>query len=358
MAVLWIDGFDHYGTPNTDAAMRTALTAAGYLIGTGYTANVWSISAAPSTGNRMLMTNNRQFGPDAGGSQKLTVPADASTTAFVGLQITINAMQSGGGTGSGAMAHCHLFEVRGLLVAYNPGTGRIAVANKTTSGNNDPATYTDTGFSWPIGASYFVDVQIDTTSFSLYIDNRLVGAYPMTVNTNSFVLSPGFVGFGGGSGGTFYVDHVYAMSATGDDPKLRIGPQQVTTRLPTTLISNDLWTASVGSDFVGLVAKLVPNDGTYVSSPDSPNDGKQILYSTTGTPFTSGGTIRAVAYTVRAAKADSGVRNLTIVGGGKTLALSGLSTTVLVKSLIIGGAAGSWTPSRLQSDNFGVQVDA
>lgn len=349
MAILHLDGFDHYGLSTTVAATTSLLNAGGYTVVAGTAATNMQIIAA-GTGRALQLYNRTYLA--AIYNPTVNIPVDGAVLSNCGFQLRTDAAVSTGTTSVATLVP--IYHARGVRLYFDTATRHLMVAQTPAGNGNTPATYADTGFTLTQGAAFFLDLAFDTGGVRIYVDNVLIYTLAYTLATDQPCLCPGTNNGNASENSVVMVfDHLYHISATGDTPRLRIGPQVVDTRVPDTVVQTDTWLPNTGSDNIAPVAKLTPNDSTYMNSPASPNNGKQVLYNTSKTPYLSNGTIRAVGYAIRVAKSDTGVRNVGIIGGGASPTGVGISTTFSYKMSYIGG---DWTSTRLLNDSFGAEV--
>lgn len=341
MALLFIDGFDHYAT--ADIGKKWSTITGSPAIG----------AAAGRRGSGALQIN-------LSGAEGVTKTfASSYTTLIVGVAFSIS--QAIGGARSiltlkdGTTSH--------LLVRLNT-DNTLSVVRAAGS------IVVATTAAITIGAFVYLEFKAtidDTTgSFSLRLNGAEVaaGSGIDTRNAGNASVNSVYIGFDGNPGSvlTLTVDDLYICDTSGSKNNDFLGDVRVDTLLPTGDGTYKEFTPSAGTDHYALVDETTLNEADYV---ESDVVGERDSFTTGGLPALVSQTIFGVQVNASAKKSDAGSRSLsTLVRSGTTDSegsASALSTsTTTLTQMFENDPDGSvaWTEAKVNAAEFGAKVAA
>lgn len=340
MALLFMDGFDHYAT--ADISKKWASSAGGASINT--------------TGGRRG-TGCLRYG--IGGSA-VSRPFTASAAVIVGLAFKIGTIYAGYRTvfvlREGTTEHISLIiNNNGTISIYRGsqsgtllGTSTTAISQTNYNYVELKATINDT-----TGA---INVQINGVNESAL---ALTGIDTRNGGTSGVVDS---ICVGQSSNGTdSYIDDLYVCNSSGATNNNFLGDCRVDTILPSGDGNYTQFTPSTGTAHYALVDENPPNTTDYNSSATS---GNRDSYTFPDLAGLSSQTIYGVQINAAALKDDAGARSLgtmsRLSSTDKDGAGAALSTALVFISEIqeTDPASAAWTESNVNAAEFGVKVTA
>lgn len=328
MALVFMDGFTHYGTSQFELKWQT--------LGAGA-----SITAAGRFGGNCL----RESGGSSTNISKTLTPS--GNTAIIGL----------GWRTSVLTATASIWEFGGTHLRM-VSDGRLRF---TTSGGATLATST---LMMSTNVYYHLEAKV--------FYNASTGTVQLRVDGVDWIASTGSLNTGAiGSqlvmrqiDGTTDRSDVYILDGSGSAPlNDLIGDCKIETIRPSGNGNSSQWLGSDGNstDNYLLVDESTPNGDTDYVSDGTVND---IDTYATGNLATTGGTVFAVQTCLYARKDDAGTRQIAPVirqGGtdyvGATVALSS-SYAYYFEKYPLDPAGGAWTISNVNADEYGVKVIA
>lgn len=293
MAIIFIDGFDHYTTTTSTSANSVMSTPYSFPGGTNAKLNTATLTSGmalaagtgggrpvdfilPSTYNSGTLGFGCHVYYDANNSDDRGAGFLASTTVRFAWRIdgadgTLYLQQpiSGTAVNCGVLAENTLYfiELKAVMAGSSGGSVSLQV-NGVTKG-------TITGI----------------TTNNLGID-RLTLGYP----------------YAGSTGWQINFDNLFIWDGTGSINNDWIGERNVVTLYPNADTAQADWALSTGSDGYDLVDDVPPNDTTFLSSATVDDESQFGLQNLTNT----GVNITAVQATARADKADTGDASLKV----------------------------------------------
>lgn len=254
MALLWIDGFDHYTT--TSGADFSTVTVGEYTnIVSGSNRNI-DIATMPELGGFGVFCDN--VASDDRGSFTRAISSKSSGTIGVGGHIYIDDDRTGIG-----------------LFAFQSGTTVLFNAHVNASGNIEICSGAETvletsASTLALDTLYHIEMQIVLDN-SGSIEVRVNGETWVTatgVDTNNTGINAiGCIGSFDIGSGPVYLDNFYIYDETGTVNNDWLGERQVYTLMPDGDSADTDWTPSTGSDGYAMLDEI-PADGdtTYVES--------------------------------------------------------------------------------------------
>jgi hypothetical protein len=335
MALLFVDGADHYATADGLKKWNA--------FGTGVTIN-------SSAGRR------------GGGAIAL-----AGSTRFVDKQLPSNyatlivgyAFDAGGGSNTamlkildGATIHVALF---------------LTAANAIAAYRGDLTTLLGTSANGvvPVSGYFYIEAKVLISDTVGTVTVRVNGVAVLTL-TGLDTRNAGNASATGfrimGTSATSLVDDIYANDTSGGAPQNDfLGDCRIDTLFPNADGSNSAWTPSTGTDHYALVDESTPNTTDYVETSGVGNKDTwnfQNLSAITGT-------IYGVQVSSAALKDDAGARSIanTVKSGATNAdgATQALSTSQLYYMDIWAtdpNTAAAWTEANVNAAEFGVKLAA
>lgn len=247
MSLLFIDGFDHYGTTAANIARKwTSGTTFAFITGrygSGSAIEVRQqtlIKNLPANETTLIVGFAYRFGGTAGGVSYTY--GSFTTNVLVAFEDTTNAQ---------------------IDLRVNQSTGEIFVTrNGTTLGTSTSR--------FPLGVWTYVEfkatINNSTGSFEVRLNGTsvLTGSSLDTQNTaNAYVTRVAFRSLNGGV--NHYIDDVYFANTSGSVNNDFLGPISINTIFPSAAGNSTQWTPSAGANYAA-VDENPPNDDTdYVS---------------------------------------------------------------------------------------------
>ena len=339
MALLFADGFDHYGT---DATLP-----AGYW-------NTWTSTGASlvtgllGVGKAMRTTTQSQCEKDL---------ATNAATLIVGFCINITTLPAT------AITLLGLVDVNLLQVCISLQPNGALIISKTPTGTTPIATTTNV---LTVGVRYHIEFKITVHNtagaYELRVNGSSVGWFPATtgVNTrqslNNYANKIRHRTTGQGTGGDLSIDDLYVLDTSGSRLNDFLGDCKINTSFPNSNGSTIQWTPTAGNNYE-ITDNNPPVDASYVSDATA---GHRDLYDFTDI---SSGNIHAAILLHRAAKSDAGTKSIQpVCKSGATTNVGtaqGLSTTFLWYPKTYENdpnTSAQWTRTNLNSAEFGQDV--
>lgn len=301
MAILWMDGFAHYGTSST------RMTEAGWVV-----AGASPTTSSPRTGTHCLDISNssasarRSFGGPkstvgVGAAIKLAGWPGTSTGGWVlydaalGSQLTLS------------------FNLSGYLELRRGSSGGTLLATSSAI------------ILAGLWQHLEIKAVIDNTAGSVEV--RLNGVTVLSVSgvdtqaTANAEVS--FITFNGYTSGLTIAD-AYAWDTSGSVNTDFIGDQRVYTRFVNADTATENWTPSTGTDSYAVVDEATPSDADYLSAASA-------MTTVLGLPALAGTvtTVKAIQTVHRSLKSEAGLCSMRggvvssgVAGNGATVGLS------------------------------------
>lgn len=333
MALLWMDGFDHFANINSTAATSSALSTADYVTSTT-------------------------------GADGLRVMPGRVPDSFA---VRLN--QSGGISGTLKRT----FESEGDVVVI--GFAYMATERSNIIGIEG----TPLVLEWPVGCKlngvegeaipirniwYYFELVINKPAdvVQLYINNRLDITAPMPaefVNMTTYTLRWGKE-ITGTDVTMQFIDDLVIIDDTGivgDNITSRIGPVEITTRFPTEDVTTE-WVPSIEGPLFDMVNNRPPEAGKYIQSNISEKEATFL----SDTELPSDAPIFAIGVVARALKTDIDRRALGLIWGEGANRLEVIDSTLSTDNTYSYGffesppSGGSWSKEVVEDTPFGVKV--
>lgn len=255
MALLFMDGFDHY-TNSSGASFSTVTFGTYGYVASGSNINV-DILTMPELGGFGAYRDGSAASPTRGSIQR-TVPS-----------------QNTGAIGAG----CHYYVVSGINgcapISFEAGATNLFRAELNSSGNIQIISGASTvlatsSLALSTETLYHIEMRLDFGDSST-IEVRVNGATFVTVSgidtNNTAVTGVGFLGHRViGTHGQL-VDNVYIWNDTGSVNNTWLGERNVFTLFPSSDTSTADWSLSTGSDGATLLDNVPPLPSTqYIES--------------------------------------------------------------------------------------------
>lgn len=297
MAILWMDGFDHY---TTGSGARAELISAGYtVISTAQSVVDATSQTFLGTGKSLnLANNNRGIGyattgsPSSIGAATHIQPTNVADTDDVVIFSFLDASN-----------------FPQVTVSIEGATGRLTVRRGNVGGTL-LATSTNSLFTDNVFTHVEAFVTIDNTAGAVEI--RVNGNSTPVINISSVdtqdrptseiaVVLLNCVSLGG-SVSAFRFDNFYVWDTTGAVNNTFLGERRVETVVPDADTATEDWTPLTGVDSFAMVDEIGPDDDTsYLSSNTTAN---RTVLDTANLVDTTGTTL-AVAAFARTRKTDA-----------------------------------------------------
>lgn len=308
MAILFMDGFDHYST--SGIKFSTVGTGAYDLI-----------DASSTTVRRPQLLTMPVLGglglniPGSGFNDGITknLPSVYSTGSFgVGFHLYIPDGQSKNSANYNLMSFYNSSTLR-YCVALTQ-AGNIEIRSAKTTGGTVYAASTDTlddATLYHIEIKYVFSATVGGISIQV---NGQPFVSALTLNTSAASVSSITWGYSGsnvwtGTSAGFIMDNFYIWDSTGTINNDFIGERNVYTVMPNADTATADWTLSSGTSGYDLINDVPPAGATnYLSSDTIGQESRFDLASLTNT----GVTIQAIQVVAQAQKADSGAASLSI----------------------------------------------
>lgn len=292
MAILWIDGFDHYTATNN--TVFDGVSGAAYVSGTDP-----KLVTSTLTSGMAINANNRF---SAGVSWILPSAMNSGTIGF-GAHVSINTANSddrGAGLYAGSTKEIWWYVDGATNSLFLACTGQTTKDCSTALVDN---------------TLYHIELKAVLAagtggSVELRVNGQTVGSFT-GINTGSLGIDRVVLGINqaGASGWDILFDDLFIWDGTGTVNNDFIGERNVETLFPNADTATAAWTLSTGTSGFDLINDVPPADATnYLSSSTIGDESQFELESLTNT----GITVTAVQVIGRADKADSGAASLQV----------------------------------------------
>jgi len=331
MGLLFIDGFDHYGTDPTKK---------------------WE-----SANGSSLITQNGRFGTycfgNSRGDQWLTKTITPnSVTVYVGFALSITSNPS---------------EERPIISFYDGGTKQCYM-NTDVSGififrNGNNSEITRHTSPWPItGGYHYLELKITVNNTTGTIDMRWDGVSVLSASSkdtqysaNAYINQVGIGGTGGGygMGGNHYFDDFWIA----DDAFQ--GDCRVETKFPAGDGNYEQWSKSAGSHNYENIDETPPVTTDYVYG----NTANLIDTYTKAALATTAGTIKGVAANIYCQKSNAGTKQIAGIARLSATDLAGSGIAVpsswgYLQQFLSKPGGGSWAVADVNSAELGIKLIA
>jgi hypothetical protein len=248
MALLWIDGFEGYGT-TTSTAIESLLTRRYAMLS--------------NTGHQYLASGrNGGYGHQGAGTSNscaLVTPAlTTSPTLFVGLAVKWTGAL---GTGAG-YAYCMLYDGSSQGIVFQPAGSEIAVY---LGGN---LLGTTSGAAISQGAWFYLEFKCYCSATAGVIELRVGGSTKLLLTGQNTLTADAYydhvwVGSGGGGAtlASYVIDDLYIADGTGTNNNYFLGCPTVSAIFPAADATSQ-WTPSAGTSHYSLVNENPADDST------------------------------------------------------------------------------------------------
>lgn len=319
MALRFMDGFEQFeGAVN----LIDVLSSAGYAA-----SGAVSLSEGRTPNSKAVAIGNSA----AGASLSLSL---TSSQQYVSIGFAYNA----------AAQRSALVSIENVMtLGWDTGTGVIVI-----NGNPGEATIV-------LGVWYYYEIVIDKSlgEIRVYINNELdlTVALPSSANLLSTYKTTWST-----SGDFKRIDDITMVDSSVGEYTTRIGPVEITTRVPTNDVLTE-WVPAAGLDHFEMVNNIPPVSTDYIQS--NVSDAWDTFLASG--PVSDPDNILAVGIVARAKKSDIDGRKLGLVIGDKTTSkedVVDLSTSNAYKYAIFetDPSGVNWTDETTSSTPFGVAV--
>ena len=355
MAILWMDGFDHY---TTGTAFRDEIISAGYAVfSTGQSATATAGQVFNDVGKAaVLSNNNRGFGFATTGSptsigalchfQPSTI-ADTDNLPIFSFVAANNQPQ--------------------ITIACEGITGRVRVTNGQIGGTflaESTAAHFAAGVYTHVEAFVTIDNGVGAVEVRIngnttpVINISGVDTQSQSTNEIALVLLGNIAT--GGSVALYRFDNFFVRDTTGPVNNGFLGERRVETVVPNADTATEQWTPSTGADSFAMVDEIGPDDDTTYL--ESSTGGNRTVLDTANLADTTG-TTRAVAVMSRARKTDAQNRTYRVgVRSGASETQSGdisSDTSYTYDGYMIANqdpnGTIAWTPANAQSAQIAIE---
>ena len=315
MAILWIDGFDHYGD-------ITNLTGYG----------VYGLRTNCSLETSSVRTGTTSLRIASGSNSRLTkqLPSDqASVGVGYAFWLTNATSRPEGltlvrfnGPGGATPTQCwvsvdqdgHLNLYRGSSLFNPPNTGSL-IFRTTQQVVFSQAWQHFECFYEPDGATSSIEVRIDGVTW-INESSFPIGSTTFGGTTDTVATTVAIENINGGT--NFYIDDFYIWNTSGAYNNDFIGDKKVATLMPNADTSVADWTPDSGSDGYARIDEIGPDGDTSYIGTDTPGDESEFDYEAMPAEAIA---INAVMALPAAKKTDAGdctIRTDIVSGGDDT----------------------------------------
>lgn len=261
MALLWIDGFDHYGTTSTD--FKTSSLGAYDFYGNSNLRN----ETMPVLGTQGFQKISGNPTSSRGLAEKL-MSISSGTTIGIGCHVYPSSYvtNASGVFGLATVAGAHIVRIT------IEGGGRTLQV-RTGSGNG--SVVLDTEAPIQLNVLYHLEAKIYVHSTDGSVELRLNG---ITVGTVTNINTEGdgvgrltLLPFGTGTTSTDFlaIDNLFVWDDTGSYNNDWLGERNIYTLMPSADTAEDDWALSSGSDGYALINTVPSNSANYISAASS-----------------------------------------------------------------------------------------
>ena len=305
MALLFIDGFDHYGAA-ASLTFDTLSLGAYTLNGSDHS----SIQAMPVLGGLCLAKTSGNSGGDGSWGVQKVIASYASGTLGVGMHWYNNSADTrrpsvcGFLSNTGAILYELTTSGQGGVLQLRNAAGTV-LASGTTPMN--------------VNTLYHIEAKLviaDSGSF----DVKLNGVAELTYSGDTNATAVNRIGIAGRTGNAFsrstYIDNLFIWDGTGSVNNDWLGEQVVYTLLPTSDTADADWTKSTGSDGYALIDNIPPVNTIYIEAAAAADESHFGMANLASTALS----IKGVQTTVCARKTTAGAITIQhgVLSGGDT----------------------------------------
>lgn len=306
MALLWIDGFDHYA-----ANGGTLQSLAG--IGGNYNVdvNVWTAATMPVLGGLGLRENQSNTDP-SGFNHPLPSTYGTGNTIGMGAHIYVNSYVNS--DVSRGQSIFHLLSAAGVGIIYLNmlSSGQLQVRAGSVIGSS----LADSGTNLlSQDVAYHIEMKVGLHASTGTIEVRVNGVVWINATGLNTLQSQtvGQVGLGAGNYASgqsvdMYWDNFYIWDGTGSVNNDFVGECVVETLFPNADTADADWTKSSGSDGYNLINDVPANISNYI---EAANVGDESIFECTNLSTTAY-SIKGVMAAVNAQKTTAGASTIEI----------------------------------------------
>lgn len=245
MALLFIDGFDHYATADILKKWTVVNSA------------VWISNVGRRAGSGLYVNNNTAY------IYKAISPSSA--TAIVGGAFNIS---SAGAVplfiGGGPLNYTHIFlemAANGAINVYRQGNGLAPYTPQATLLGTTEADVV--GFSsWS-----YIELKVYVHDSNGTVDVRVNGVSKLSLSSQDTAYNGTTISIAGcGYGAYYYVDDFYICDTSGSTNNDFLGDVCVDAHYPTAEGATHDWTPSTGANNAALIDETAPNTTDYNST--------------------------------------------------------------------------------------------
>jgi hypothetical protein len=348
MALLWIDGFDSYGTTVGNYASPTGIYGRKYATG--------------GTGNRIENPRVPGNGRSLGIATYIMTPAlttNPTLIAGVGFKLV---------TGAGTQSPVLSFYDDGVAcvsVVLNVQTGELAVWRWDNS--TGVLLGSTSGLALRRNQWYFIELKVYCHASDGTVDVRVNGVSKLALSgvctkrptqTHDYY---NIVRLSHANNTDYHVDDFYVCDTAAGRYTDVLGPVKVVTSRPASDVDGKKdWTPQSGADHYAMLDEAVCNDDTdYVESSTSGHLDQCEYSDVSSSTFTE---LRGVALSVDCRKTDA--TDFTLIqraerataSEGAANAVAGTSYVTHVRVMESDTEGAAWTPANFDSTQFGIKV--
>lgn len=343
MALLFVDGFDHYATADIGKKWNNQ---------GGTTLSIASAASRSASGQGLRINTNASCFVQRGFASLGTV--------LFGVACRVGAAQSGN-FGLLALLDGATYQIFVATLA----SGAVRVCRGNSMGVNILAE--SAGGVVSLNAWFYIEVKATmatgaTGSVVVHVNGQeVINVTGVQTAASGAAQANSFLIFGQSTGINLDFDDVYVASTLGGGVADFIGDVRVDTQLPDADGSTLNWTPSTGNAHWSLLDENPPNTTDYVSSNTANN-----IDSYSFTALTGSGTIFGVAVNLTSTLSDAGARTLTgyaksgsnvSTGGSHGVSYGSWTDVQDIFELDPQGNA-AWTVSRVNAAEFGEKLVA
>lgn len=351
MALLWIDGFDHYG------ANGASLNAIAGVVGNAY-ANVDAadfIGTMPILGGlafRVNHTNNDPIGLD----HVLPAVLGSGSTIGMGAHVYVNSYVNADSSRGHSVFHLKSGAGTGILFLNFLSTGALQVRAGSVIG----AALATSANVMALDVIYHVEMKVFLHASLGTVEVRVNGVVWINATGLNTLqsLTVGQVGMGAGNFASgqsvdMYWDNLFVWDGTGSVNNDFLSDCVVETLLPNADTADADWTKSSGTDGFNLINDVPANISNYI---EAANVGDESIFELTNLSTTAY-TIKGVMAVTNAQKTTSGASTIEV--GIETNNVQSMSAGQALTQSVLGykshmveqnpDTAAAWTPAEVNA---------
>jgi hypothetical protein len=348
MALLFIDGFDHYAT--ADLAKKWNNAVGGFIAANGRrtSGNFQNVSGTGTTQ----------------GYVSKTLPASLAT-GVIGFALYVNALP-----GSDTQGMFLSFGDSGVFHAHIgvDASGNLYAARASAFGSISAVLGRSSGGPISGGAYNFVEVKATINDTTGAVTIKLNGTVVLTLtsqdtrNAGNASFNQVYIGQFQASGGMHIrIDDLYVCDTSGSVNNDFLGDCRIDTLFPTGDGASSAFTPSTGTTHWSLVDEATPNTSDYV---DGVSVGDRDLYTYPALVTLSTSTVFGMQVNAMANKDDAGARSLALTARSSSTNVDGTSQAMSTSQVNLASifetdsASAAWTQTTVNAGQFGVKVAA